>query len=234
MLRVRHLLLLVAALLFALGIVVPAGAGVMPIADGYEVTYGIGMDPGSSNGSNLESVFIFEWDGANFSADYAGTIAGRGNTFLSHVIDFYPTSALILGWGAGIPGVGDEKDHLYTITSLAFSNTVGGLKWSQAFPGVPPDPRVGHSAMINLLRDAQSGASSSSVDALTDWVIAEGYRAAFDPISSFVVLEWTICSEGEIEIRPGVCVPVGGRIPVPPTLALYALGLLMMWRRNTA
>jgi hypothetical protein len=233
MLKDRPLFLAAAGLIFYLTIVVPVHAGVMVVADGYQVTYGIGMNPGSSNGSDVESVFIFAWDDTHFSVDYAGTIAGRGNTFLSHVIDFYPTSALILGWGAGIVGIGDEKDHLYTITSLAFSYTVGGLKWSQAFPGVPPDPRVGHNAMINLLRNAESG-SSLATDALTNWVKTEGYRAAFDPSSSFVVLEWTTCPPGTVENETGACVPVGGSIPLPPTLALFALGLLAMRRGITA
>jgi hypothetical protein len=200
-----------------------ASALVLPVTDGYQIDYGIAMNPGSSNGSDLEGVFIFEWNENDFSAAYGGTIAGTGNTYLSHIIDFEPTAAFILGYGAGIPGVGDEKDHLYTITSLDFSYTVGGLKWSQAFPGVTSDTRVGHDAMIGLLGDA-AGGSASALAALEDFVRTEGYRAAFDPRGDFVVLEWSTCPPGTTGFPPN-CVPVGGNIPEPASVALLGLAL---------
>jgi PEP-CTERM motif-containing protein len=219
---------------YLLVMAVKASAGVISVTDGYQINYGIGMNPGSSNGSDIEGVFIFEWNDSNFSAVYGGTIAGTGNTYLSHIIDFDPTMALLMGYGAGIPGVGDEKDHLYTITSLAFSYTVGGLKWSEAFPGIAPGTRVGHNAMINLLGDAVGG-SDAALLALEDFVKAEGHRAAFDPRGRFVALEWTICSEGEIEDPPnsGICVPIGGSIPEPASVALFGLGLAGLgWSRG--
>lgn len=198
-------------------------ATVISVAGGYEVSYGINMNPGSSNGSVIESVFFFEWDDSNFSVEFAGTIAGSGNTYLSHVIDFEPTSALLIGYGAAVPGVGDEKDHLYTITSLAFSYTVGGFKWSEAFPGVPPMPRVGHNAMIAALIDAEAG-SSGALELLTNFVVTEGDIAAFNPDKSFVVLEWSTCPPGTVGTRPN-CVPVGSSIPEPATIILFTIGL---------
>ena len=84
--------------------------------------------------------------------------------------------------------------------------------------------------MINLLQGAEGG-SSTAVDALTDWVMTEGYQAAFDPGSGFVVLEWTTC---DVDPDQDKCKPVGGNIPTPSTLALFALGLLAMRRRITA
>lgn len=196
-----------------------ADAWVIPVGSEYEVGYGINMNPGTSNGSDVQGVFIFEWDDTNFNVDHAFTIAGRGNTYLRHIIGFDPTSALLIGYGAGVPGIGDEKDHLYTITSTAFASTVyAGQKWSETFPGVPPSSRVGHSAMIGLLK-------IGDVDALSSWVKTEGYRAAFDPAGDFAVLEWTGCGPGEEPLPGGGCGPIGGNIPEPATIALLAVGL---------
>ena len=200
------------------GLVNGAKATVMSVDTGYEVSYGINMNPGTSNGSDVQSTFIFEWDDINFNVDYAGTIAGQGNTYISHIIDFVPTLALLIGYGEGIDGIGDGKDHLYTITSSTFASTVGaGVKWSEVFPGLTPETRIGHNAMISMLNDA-------NLAALTDFVQTEGYVAAFNPASEFVVLEWSGCGPGEV-LEGGVCVPVGGTIPEPSTLALLSLGL---------
>ena len=96
-----------------------------------------------------------------------------------------------MGYGAGFPGVGDKIDHLNTVSGFAFSYPLGGLKWSKAFPAFPPEPRIGHNAMVGLLKDAEAGASSAMAS-LKNWVMTEGYRAPFDPGGNFSVLELTV------------------------------------------
>ena len=174
----------------------------------YEVSYEINMDPPTSNGSSIQNTFIFEWDDnfSNFNVDYAYTIAGQGTTTISHTIDFAPTSALLIGYGEGIEGIGDEKDHVYTITSSAFADSVLGMKWSVVFPGVTPETRVRHSEMVSLLQ-------ALDFSSLTNFVKTEGYRAAFDPSGDFSVVEWTCAG--------GTC-----PVPEPTTLALLSLGLV--------
>lgn len=171
------------------------------------MSYEINMDPPTSNGSPIQNMFIFEWDDNfnNFNVDYAYTVAAQGTTTISHTIDFEPTSALMIGYGEGIEGIGDGKDHVYTITNSTFAESVLGIKWSVVFPGVSPDPRVRHNEMISLLQGLD-------VISLTNFVMTEGYRAAFDPAGDFSVVEWSC----------------GGRpcpVPEPNTLALLSLGL---------
>ena len=182
---------LLAVLLIAL-LAVNADADVTPVPSGYEVSYQIDLSVGTSNGLDILDTFIFEWnENGDFSVDYPYTINNRGRTLINHTIGFKPTAALLMGYGLGVPGIGDEKDHMFTVISSEFANSVIGQKWSQAFPGVPPDPRIGHNAMINLLKNAAVG-GESALKQLTDFVKKEGYKAGFDPIGSFRVLEWTI------------------------------------------
>ena len=104
---------------------------------GYKVDYDINLRVGSSNGETIQDTFIIEWnDNNDFNIDYAYTIAGKGKTSISHVIGFEPTAALLMGYGLGVPNVGDEKDHIFTATNSSFTSQVTGLKWSEAFPGV--------------------------------------------------------------------------------------------------
>ena len=190
------------------GLVNGAKATVISVDTGYEVSYEIIMDPPTSNGSSIQNTFIFEWDDSefnNFNVDYANTIAGQGTTTISHILDFAPTSSLLIGYSAGIPNVGDEKDHLYTFTNSTFADSVLGIKWSVVFPGVTPETRVRHSEIVSLLQ-------ALDVISLTNFVKTEGYRAAFDPAGDLSVVEWT-------------CGGVVCQVPEPTTLALLSLGL---------
>ena len=196
-------------LVLLLGLVSGASAG----AIGYDVSYVINMDPPSSNGSDIQGTVIFEWDSSGkVKADLAGIILGSGVTTLTHTIDFEPTAALIIGYGLADATVGDEKDHLYTVTNTSFADSTLGMKWSRAFPGDSPESRVGHNAMIQLLKGATTDTPTpGALDALLDFVATEGFQAAFDPAGDFTVVEWTC--------NGGVC------IPTPTTLALFGLGL---------
>lgn len=181
---------LLAVMLIAL-LAVNANADITPVPGGYEVSYQIDLSVGTSNGLDILDTFIFEWnENGDFSVDYPYTINNRGRTLINHTIGFEPTSALLMGYGLGVPGIGDEKDHMFTVISSEFADSVIGLKWSQAFPGVPPDPRIGHNAMINLLKNAAAG-DASALNQLTEFVKKEGYRAGFDPLGSYRVFEWT-------------------------------------------
>jgi hypothetical protein len=178
-----------------------AAAAVSPEAGGgYRVTYNINLGAGTSNGSDIQDVLIFAWNGSgDFSVESASNITGQGNTVLTHLIAFRPTSALIMGWGAGVTGVGDEKDHLFTVVNPSAASAFTGKKWSEAFPGIPPTPRTSHSGMVTLL---QSAAATGDATALSEFVRREAAHAAFDPAGQFRVLEWTDAT------------------PIPPTYSL--------------
>jgi hypothetical protein len=201
------------AVLGILGPVQEANATVIAGAGGYEVSYGIDMTPGSSNGNDIQGVIIFEWTDTRFNVDRTFTYDGQGQTVLSHWLDFAPTSALLIGYSLGTPGNGDGLNHIYTLSSQAFASSVIGLKWSQAFPGLTPETRVRHDTMIDWLIAAEAG-SASALDDITHFVTTEAYVAAFDPDGAFDVVEWSTAPP-----------PVGGNVPEPSTLALLGLGL---------
>jgi hypothetical protein len=201
-----------------------ANAGVEPVSGGYQVSYDIKLTSGSSNGNDIGDALIFEWNGSGeFSVDGGFTINGRGQTQISHVIGFDPTSAFVIGWGAAIPGVGDEKNHLFTLSNFAFAAEARGKKWSVAFPGVPPEPRTGHNAMIGLLQSAATG-DVDALDAVSEFVKREAEPAGFDPRGNFRVLEWTVAEPIDLPVLPVPVMPLYG-------LVLLILGLLVLARR---
>jgi len=168
-----------------------AMAGVTTVNGGYRVDYRVDIPAGTSNGNDINDVLMLEWNASGgFSAEFGGPIAGRGSTTLSHVIGFEPSSSLVIGWGAAVPGVGDEKDHLFMLANSGFTREVTGKKWSEAFPGTGEVPRIGHNDMIGLLRDAASG-DKTALTSIIDWVGREAQTAAFDPHQSFRVIEWS-------------------------------------------
>lgn len=215
--------IIVASLVLILAFTPDAIAKVTPVEDGFQVSYGVRLGPGTSNGNDINDVMIFEWaEGGEFSADGPYTINGRGRTHLSHVVDFEPTHALVMGWGAAIPGVGDEKDHLFTLSNALFSFHASGQKWSDVFPGVPPEPRTGHNAMIGQLQAAAAG-DADALGAIRTWIEREASTAAFDPDGGFRVIEWSIAQ------------PIDDALPVPVmplgAVLLLALGVLLVGRR---
>jgi hypothetical protein len=211
-----------AVLVFAALFSSVVSAAVTATPTGFRISYDINLSKGTSNGSDIQDTLIFEWnDAGDFSVTSGSTIAGRGRTVLDHVIDFEPTAALVMGWGAAVPGVGDEKDHIFTLVRAGFAEAVTGLKWSAAFPGVPPLPRTGHSDMTVLLQAAASG-DTAALAAVEEFVRREGGSAAFNPANSFRVLEWSTA----VPIDPPL------QVPVMPAFALWAvvLGLVLVAR----
>ena len=200
-------------MIFILGAITPLQASVIPVDSGFEVSYGINMSPGTSNGGDIEKMFLFEWNDSQFNVDYSYSVASSGNTFLSHVIPFAPTSALAVGYVPGITGIGDGKDHIYMITNDLFAANVIGLRWSEIFPGTDAG-RLRHSELVALLIGADAG-DAAMLALLTDFITTEAYIAAFDPSDDpFTVLEFSV-------VEP----PVGGNIPEPATIMLMGLGL---------
>jgi PEP-CTERM motif len=211
---------IIGATFLLFGIVSTATCAVVPVANGYEVSYGITLHTLPTNGGDIVGTFIFEWnDSGDFNVDYPYRIAGRTATDISHVISFEPTAALLIGYALGIPGIGDEKDHIFTFVNPSFANDVLGLKWSEAFPGVTPAERIRHDDMVDLLSDAAAG-DGIALDKLTTFVKGEAYDASFDPAGEFKALEWSI-SVPDIP-EPGTCALLG----------IGGAGLLVLRRRN--
>lgn len=202
---------LLAAPLFALGLLAAGSASAAPLP--VQMHYAVDMNPGTAEGRDIQGLFVFEWDAlGSLHVDGDFTMAGRGITVLERTLDFQPVAALLIGYGRGIPNVGDGKDHLYTLVDDAFAGSATGLRWSAAFPGTATQPRIGHDAMVGVLASAADG-DAASLSQLTAWVQAEGHRAAFNPAGRYTMLEWTIAG------------PIGGNVPEPASLALVALGL---------
>ena len=198
------------------GLVGNTHASVISVATGYEVSYQFDMGGIPRNGNDIQDTFIFEWnENGDFNVDYGFTIAGRGSTNISHIISFEPTAAFLIGYGLGDPDFGDGKDHLFTFVNSSFAYEAAGHKWSEVFPGVPPEPRIGHNAMIELLAEAVGG-DLTALNSLTNFVKNEAYQGAFDPAGSFKVVEWSRAV-----------------IPEPITFALFSIGLAGLgWSRR--
>ena len=207
--RKSKFLAVIGATCLVFGPVNTAKASVVAVATGYEVSYGITLHTLPTNGGDILDTFIFEWnESGEFNVDYGYAIAGRSTTNIIHIIGFEPTAALLMGYALGTPGVGDEKDHLFTLVNSSFANGVIGRKWSEVFPGLTPATRIGHDAMVRLLIDA-AGDDLIALDKLTNFVKNEASQAAFDPSGGFAALEWTIGNPD---------------IPEPGTYALLAVG----------
>lgn len=204
-----------------------ANAGVVPEAGGFRVSYDINLAAGTSNGSAIQDVLIFEWNAAgDFSVEAGPAVAGQGTTVLSHVISFKPDAALVMGWGAAVAGVGDEKDHIFTLVRPSTATEFTGKKWSEAFPGVPPAPRTGHNAMIGLLQAVATG-DAAALAAVTDFVRREAGAAAFDPAGAFRILEWSTATP----LDPPAQVPV---MPLYGLLLLIPGLIALVWRSRTS
>lgn len=189
------------------GLVGNVSAGIIPASESHEVNYRFNMTGIPRSGADIRDTFIFEWDrGGRLHVDYGYTIAGRGQSDISRTLSFQPAATLIMGYVLGGPG---EKDHIITFVDPDFAASVTGLKWSEVFPGVSPEPRIRHNELISLIIDAAgTNPDSDALTKLTGFVENEAYVAAFDPFGRFRVVEWSTAF-----------------VPEPDTLALLGLGL---------
>ena len=177
-----------------------------------EINYKINILSGTPTGEDIHNTLIFEWNGSERSVDYPYTIAGSGQTELTHVIPFIPTSALVIGYLDAKAGVGDEKRHLYTLIDVDYSNFLTenllGTKFSTIFG-------QGEQFTINLLEavtGTDEAASALALDQLWDFVTGSAAKAAFDPAGEFRVHKWSPTTP-----------PVD--VAEPSTLALFGFGL---------
>lgn len=198
-----------------LGLVGAAEAGIIDAVGGYQVSYEMTLNSPTPTGGDIQDVFIFEWNDSNSSVDHSYAIAASGRTNLSHIVDFAPTSALVIGYLDAVDGVGDGKRHLYTLVDPDFlDQDRQGKKFSEIFG-------VGEQATIDQLIAA--AADSSERDAFVATVnnlIAP--VAAFDPSGGFRILHWS------------APVDVGGNIPEPAIIALIGLGLAVLGYQRRA
>lgn len=196
------------------GLIGATEAGVIAAVGGYEVDYQMVLTSPTPTGGDIQGVFIFEWNGSSSSIAHSFTIAGSGETSLSHIVDFAPTTALVIGYLDAVEGIGDGKRHLYTLVSPDFLNQDRqGKKFSEIFG-------VGEQATIDLLIDAagDSGALQSFTETVNNRIAP---LAAFDPAGGFRVLHWS------------APVDVGGNIPEPTIATLMGIGLAgLVYRRR--
>mgnify|MGYP006073936371 CR=1 FL=1 len=194
-----------------------AQASLIQFGTGYQVNYSINL-PGSATPLNMDihTVFIFEWDANNRTESFPYIIKGSGQTELSHVIPFAPTSAFVLGYIDAIPGAtpgtADAKRHLYTLVDPGFSNVLVenhlGDLFSQLFG-------QGEQYTIDQLIASASG-DDNALQGLWNFVTGatvDGTAAAFDPADNFRIHKWS---------------PASTPIPAPATLMLFGLGLVAL------
>jgi len=214
-----------------LGTLGVAQAGIIQLApDQYEISYLMNVAPATPTGGDILDVFIFEWDDndlSKFSVDSSFTIAGSGNTELTHTIGFMPTSAFAIGYIDALPGADpttfEGKRHLYTLNSTDYNEYLAlnnpGQIFSAIFGIVEQD-------ITDLLFEAGTNGNLAARQSLIDFVQQQivGGPAPFDPAGPFEILHWSLPEPG------------GGSLPEPSVLLLFGLGLAALYsgRRKRA
>jgi hypothetical protein len=208
-----------AAIGFGAVLALPAQALVTATADGYDVSYQLNLS-GTLNGSPVTNMLILETDGIQVNAEFGFLAAPSGTTSLNHTIDFLPTSALVIGLDLAVAGVGDGKDHLVILMDGNYAEAHEGELFSQFFPAIGGQPRLGHNALMSALLSAEGG-DVAALQTVTDFFLTgAGSLAAFDPAGGFRVLEFT------------VGVPIDVAEPASALLVIGGAGMLSLARRR--
>jgi hypothetical protein len=211
MTRLKWTLLALVAGLAAAG---PAGAmnisSVVPSGTGFNTSYTFNL-PFTLNGNDVTSIMLLEAGAlGEVSMDFPFAAAPGTTSTLTHHIDFFPTSALIVGLELPTPTVGDGKTHIAMWVDSGFAAGAIGLRFSEAFPNSR------HSLFIaNYLLAV--GGDAAAQQALVDFFVSgDGAAAAFTPGGSFSYIMSTII------------------VPEPGGAVLWGcgLGLLALLRRR--
>lgn len=175
------------------------------------ITYN--FDINVPNGNAVTDVFIYSTGGGQDSVFASpDDIAASGIQSLSHTVDFTPERSLIVGLNHGVNP--EDPTDIIMFTNVDFAWNAVGFKWSNFFAPMR------HSTFITLLGAAHAGDATALGEITNFFRTSQVAAATFDTFGAASILQFTVAEP-----------PIGGTVPEPATLLLFALalaGLAMM------